>query len=171
MSIPYYVDITSDPDIGKLARRFPDIMKTVLTSVALVWHRDMLPLHFKPTSKRRYHYQNRRLGYERRKRNWAKSGRQNIKQGGQSALVYSGTTEDLATGHKTVRAYPTRVTLRMPAPKWITPRRKDPRKPNMHEEVLRVIPNELGPLTKQVRDGLNQEFRRQKVRSVKRIRP
>ena len=168
--IPYYIDITSDPDIETLARRVPRLMKFAFERTAMYWHKKMLPRHFERKAKRKYHYQPRRRRYQHRKQAFAKRDRK-IQKGGRSPIVYSGLTEALAEGRGVIRAYPTRVRLRMPSPRYVTPRPKDPSKPNLHDEILRVMPGENRTLTRVFRDNFNlgvASFAR--VKKVRRLR-
>lgn len=153
--IPYFIDITSDPDIPTLARRVPDIMKYAFTATAAHWHDKMLPGHFEPKAKRKYRYQPRRRKYQHRKKAFAQRDKK-IRKGGGAPIVYSGLTESLAESRGVIRAFPTRVRLRMPSPRWVTPRPKDPAKPNLHNEILRVMPGENARLTRVFRDSFNK---------------
>lgn len=153
--LPYFIDIESDPDIPTLARRMPQVMRFAFTQTAAHWHQDMLPRHFEPKAQRRYRYQARRRGYQNRKKAFAKRDGK-IQKGGRAPVVYSGLTEALAEGHAVVRAFPTRVTLRMATTKWVTPRPKDPAKPNLHDEILAVMPGENRTLARVFREQFNK---------------
>ena len=168
--IPYYLDIVSDPDIETLAKRVPRLMKFALERTAMHWHSDMLPKHFERKAQRKYRYQARRRGYQTRKRTFAKRDK-NIQKQGRAPLVYSGLTEGLAESRKVIRAFPTRVRMRMPSPKWVTPRPKDPAKPNLHDEIVRVMPGENNTLARVFRKnfnlGIGQFGRAKKIRRLR----
>lgn len=168
--LPYFIDITSDPDIPTLAKRMPQVMRFAMQQTAAHWHRDMLPRHFEPKAQRKYRYQPRRRSYQNRKKAFAKEDSR-IKKGGRAPVVYSGLTESLAEGHAVIRAYPTRVRLRMASPKWVTPRPRDPAKPNLHNEILAVVPGENRTLGRVFREqfnkGVDQFGRAKKVRKFR----
>lgn len=168
--IPYFIDITSDPDIDTLAKRVPRLMRFAFERTAMYWHSQMLPRHFEPKAKRKYNYQPRKRKYQNRKKEFAKSDR-TIQKQGRAPIVYSGLTEALAEGKGVIRAYPTRVRLRMPSTRWVTPRPKDPAKPNLHDEILRVMPGENRALTRVFRDNFNLGLGKYgRVKKIRRLR-
>ncbi len=168
--IPYFIDITSDPDIETLAKRAPRLMKFALERTAMYWHAKMLPQHFERKAQRKYHYQPRRRKYQIRKQAFAKRDKR-IQKHGRAPIVYSGATEALAEGRRVIRPFPTRVRMRMPSPQWVTPRPRDPRKPNLHDEILRVMPGENRTLTRVFRENFNLGIGRYgRMKKVRRLR-
>jgi hypothetical protein len=100
------------------------------------WHSQMLDDHFRPEATAKYRHQLRGKKYRKRKqwlaqqgRPWVKGGKP-IVMGGMVDNVLTGYMRDQLKNNSAILAYPTRVTLKMYGPRYMTMRtfRGDARK-------------------------------------------
>lgn len=129
---------TAPPDIAK--RRLPRMMRDVYTHVGETWQRKMLRNHFKSAARFIYNHQRRTWKYIQHKIRAARRGK--VQGGGRIDNVYSGLLRKLMTRRHIVRGYPTRATIKMVGPSYITMRPRDPKKPNKARELLTITPGE-----------------------------
>jgi hypothetical protein len=114
------------PDVARDAWR--DISRAGLQAVAEHWHVHILPDHFTEQARYRYRHQLRGIKYGRRKAHLAAAGRP-FEQGG-APVIGPQPTDNVLTGYmqqqlqssKAITAYPTRVTLKMYGPRYMTMR-------------------------------------------------
>lgn len=112
------------------ARQWRQITKAALEKLAAKWHKDILPQHFTRAAPQKYRHQPRTAGYLKRKRRAA--GRAGVRHMGQIVRVkYGGLIDNVFTGElerrvkqlAAIRATPTRVTLKLTGPRYMTMRR------------------------------------------------
>jgi hypothetical protein len=113
-------------DVARDAWRI--IAREGMKAVAEHWHQHILPKHFTPEARYRYAHQLRGRGYNARKVKKAAAG-QPFQSGGQPVIgpqpvdnVLTGYLRNQLTSTKAITAYPTRVTLKMFGPRYITMR-------------------------------------------------
>ena len=103
-----------------------------------------LPRHFREGNRRRYNHKARTAAYKKQKRRLAR--RSKVERGGRVDLVYSGLLESLVTRHHIVKAFPTRATINLQGPRYVTMRPKDPTKPFKAREIITVRDDERADL-------------------------
>jgi hypothetical protein len=126
--IPLKVSIVEKrpPDVLRDAWR--DMLRESHAEAVRYFHHHLLPKHFRPDARWRYHYERRSWGYLKQKRAAAAKGRPFRK--GQAPVVGGGITDLVLTGFMqqmlqsaaVVRAYPTRATITMVGPRYMTMR-------------------------------------------------
>lgn len=118
------------------------------------WHDTMLPRHFQPGAAERYDYQPRKPKYVQRK---ARTGR------GPQDLVYSGKMRRQLTQFAMIRAYPSRFSVRMIGPYYISmrPNLRGARAsmPYMAGEIVRLTDDEAKELADMAADELTKRMK------------
>lgn len=112
MLLPIKITLQAVP-AGVSKRRWNAATKAGFEAVGAMWHEEMLPDHFLASASSRYHYRPRSRAYLARK---LKGGH------GRDPLVYRGLMKELLTSSRITRAFPTRVTIRMIGPRYVTMR-------------------------------------------------
>lgn len=112
---------------GKLTRKFARCAKDAYAEMGSLWHDKILPLHFLKTAKHRYHYAPRSWKYRLRRDPSMRPGSlpsdyANRKKGvaGDTDMVFSGDMRKQMQQFATIRAYPTRATVNVQAPTYMT---------------------------------------------------
>jgi hypothetical protein len=139
-------------------RAWREIRRTAIAEAAHHWHREMLPGHFAPNARARYRYQSRTGRYMQRKRQLAQRGI--VREGGSSDLVFSGLLRDTVTRFATIRHFPTRATLQMTGPRYITMRPRASGRPHLAAEVTTVLKGESDQLARIVEKSLQEQLAR-----------
>lgn len=96
---------------GKLTRKFARCAKEAYAEMGGLWHDKILPLHFERGAKHRYGYAPRSAKYRTRKKNAGK---------GDTDLVFTGDMRKQMQQFATIRAFPTRATVNVQAPFYMT---------------------------------------------------
>lgn len=119
------VKIVSTRPLDIPRKVWSEILKRANAEVGEVWHKEILPEHFKQGARAKYRHRLRRLRYDKRKvqqtgRRWSN----------QNPGIVAGPqpTDNMLTGYmrkeldrqRTVKAYPTRVTITMYGPQYMT---------------------------------------------------
>lgn len=137
------------------AKNFPSVRsfrkanKAAFSVMGQYWYDHFLPLHFRREARTKYNYQARGTKYERRKKALGKSSyAKRPKYGGEVDEVWSGTLEQNLKSYVNVKAYPTRATVNMTGPRYVTMRPYKSGHPNIGEEVTRVTKAEADVLVK-----------------------
>jgi hypothetical protein len=110
-----------------------DVWRQILrhghAAVGEVWHKEVLPEHFTTKAKFKYRHERRKPGYVKRKMAAAAAGRgisrqnpQPVLMGGQVDNVVTGTMMAELKRQRTVRAFPTRVTITIYGPQYMSAR-------------------------------------------------
>lgn len=118
------------------------ILRTAHRIVGEHWHHDILPDHFTAKARYRYRHKLRTRKYQREKERAGTSGRPYRK--GMGAVVMGGQVDNVLTGYmmdqlksaKAIRAFPTRVTVRMFGPRYITMRPYQSNQPDKAKEIV-----------------------------------
>jgi hypothetical protein len=125
-------------------RAWAEITRQAHGEMGEQWHREFLPLHFQAGARERYGYQSRSRGYLEKKRRLFLRG---LSKGTElQDLVFTGEMRSLLTSYSLIRAYPSRASVEMVAPRYITFRpfdgpaevRKASSQPNKMAEVTTV---------------------------------
>jgi hypothetical protein len=164
--LPIKIKIEDDKPPDVAARRYREFSKRGFEVAAAWWHQALLPEHFQQFAAAKYRYKPRTKKYLDRKRKLAERGI--VKDGGRLPLVFSGTMRDLMVRAAVIRGFPTRATLRMEAPRYVTFRPKA-NQPDKVAEVTRVLPAQQQRLEEIYRDhveGELKDFREKKTISV-----
>ena len=123
-------------------RAWTRAMKAAHEHLGAYWHKFMLPRHFRTDAREKYNHEPRTFAYLRRKEGlgYRKSGK--VKYAGKIDNVYSGLMEETLKGQGTVRAFPSRVTINMQGPRYITMRPHESNQPDKAAEILRCTSEE-----------------------------
>lgn len=134
-----------DEAFRSLSKRAQDrVTREAHRAVGEYWDAEYKMRHLGPGAAERYGYQERTERYLRRKE-YGSRATWRIKGGRDDALIFSGQTLQAVRQRMIPRAFPTRVTIQMPTPTYITMRPKPGKNrtpPNLGEELTRVIPEE-----------------------------
>lgn len=142
------------------------ICKAAYRATGLYWVEKMLPKHFEPGAAERYRYKWRAKGYRLRKDRAFQSGRP-IQKGG-APVIAGSDTPNVLTGYMkrevmhnvVVRGFPTRATVIMYGPAYLTTRFFKKNQPDKPAEITAVRSDERQELSRFLRDrvveGINQ---------------
>jgi len=121
----------------------------------------MLPDHFKKSTQGKYGYAKRSPKYlARKKKRWAsrrplKNG-QYIEGSGETDNVLTGDMRDMLTRSNIVRAFPTRVSVNMEGPRYMTMRVYKANQPDKLKEISTTTQQERELLAKVMDRSLEQ---------------
>jgi hypothetical protein len=103
-------------------RKWREMTTAVFAKIGEHWKQKNLPDHFTPDAEVRYGYQPRSVAYAIGKRDRFKNGKGNpdARRLGPIALVFSGRMFREVTRNASVRAFPSRVTIRLTGPHYIS---------------------------------------------------
>lgn len=142
-------------DVSK--RGWRDITRRGYDATGRHWHSTILPLHFQPDARTRYRHDRRSHKWTERKARLAATGK--AKLGGAVDNVFTGLLMDLVTNHWMMRAYPTRATVRMVGPRYVTMRVWKSHQPDKARELTTITNDERRELAsilkKTIVAGLN----------------
>ena len=97
---------------GKLTRKFARCAKEAYAEMGSLWHDKILPLHFEHGAKHRYGYAPRSQKYRRRRMARGVAG--------DTDMVFTGDMRKQMQQFATIRAFPTRATVNVQAPFYMT---------------------------------------------------
>ena len=102
------------------------------------WHKHFLPLHFEMGAnvRQKYKHKPRSGAYLKQKRRLAERGK--VKKAGLVDNVFSGDMETLLKTLATIRGFPSRVTITMYGPRYITMRPHESNQPDKAAEITTV---------------------------------
>ena len=123
-------------------RAFRDLLKGAWQAVGEWWDKEIKPRHLDADAADRYGYQPRKDFTLKRKAAIAKHSPR-VLYGGKRPLIWSGRTREAVLLTQIPRAFPTRMTIEMPTPKYVQMNPKKPSHPNLGEELTRLTPDEL----------------------------
>jgi hypothetical protein len=138
--IPARILLTEErpPDVA--ARAFREMLRAANAAAGRSWHRSALPDHFEPQAHYKYNHKPRSQKWLRRKRRLAAVGR--AERGGRVDNVYSGTLERMVRSWAQVRAFPTRATVTMTGPRYVTMKPRSASRPHIAAELTTVTRDE-----------------------------
>lgn len=161
-------------DIGRDPWRI--IMRRAHQAMGEHWHANILPDHFTPQAKYRYRHKLRSKKYRNEKRRAAQQGRPFRK--GQQPVIMGGEVDNVLTGYmkqqleqsKTIRAFPSRVTVRMFGPRYITMNNKDSsNQPDKRREITETTIEQKKELAKVLKDSVVDQlnaYRASRTRTI-----
>ena len=155
IALGFDVEITGMVSRRALSRMRREAMKRA----GAYWQQKMLPKHFQPGAIRTYGMKRRTAAYQKRKK----------AKGIRHAVVWSGQLKSLMLRRQIVRAFPTRATINIPGPSYLSMRPKGNR-PNLGEEVTAVIKRDEDELTKIHDQELQELIDNHKPRSRKKVK-
>lgn len=132
---------TEITEIGHVPKRqLRDMNREAHLRTAQLWNKRYLPGHFKVTKNQRgkYRHKERSKNYEERKHRIGSKGTRFVRNQGRFDNVYTGHMRKLLNRRHVVKAFPTRATISMPGPRYISMRPKDRSRPHKAAEILFV---------------------------------
>jgi len=143
--LPILTTVTYEPPLKASKRAIKEATREGHRQQGITWFSSMLKDHFVPSARQRYGHQPRKRTWIKRKVKDAQRGK--AIKGGLVDNVYTGLMERLLTSHRSVAAYPTRVTITLFGPSYISMRPRDPNKPHKAAEIFAVTDKEKQKLT------------------------
>lgn len=140
-SLRYVLREDRPPDVALRAWR-RDISKVANTEVGEYWHKKYLKGHFKPGAAEKYGYRARSAAYLRRKKRQAEKGAITKVSGQIVDNVFTGKMRAAVLRGHTTRGYPTRVTITVTGPKYLTTRFYKVDQPNKPAEIMAITAEE-----------------------------
>ena len=136
------IKMTWDPPVLS-RRKLTAALKVAFETAGSYWKEQYLPRHF-DQRQGRYQYRRRTQKYLTSKAKKAKLAavQPPVVKGGALLLVNTGLTERSMEAHHPVRAYPTRVTIKMPGPRYVGMRPYKSNHPNLGAEITKVTADE-----------------------------
>lgn len=144
MSIRFALTLEKPLDIT--VRGWREILKTAWRAVGDYWEEHFKMRHFGPDAPGRYGYKYRSVNYLRKKWRYGALFPWSIHDSGQTLLVYHGKLRAAVRPRHAPRAFPSRVTVEIPGPRYLqmTPRQSG--RPNLGEELTRITDEEKAEL-------------------------
>lgn len=142
--VPWTMSVTfkKPPDVSIRAWRTG--MKEAWRTVGLHWQQQMLPRHFTRAAAANYSHKPRKAKYLEKKR------RLKLRYGGEVDNVFTGRMEKSLRQPARIIAFPTRVTIRMIGPRYMTfnpNTAKGSNQPNKPAELTRLTGDEREDLS------------------------
>lgn len=157
--LPIQITVKSrPPEVSK--RAWSAATKAGFQAAGKLWHEKFLPDHFKPGAAQRYSYRPRSRKYLEAKLKAGRSGR--AVDGGRTPLVYTGLMRELLLGFPFFRAYPTRVTVRMHGPRYVSMRVFKVNQPDKGKELTIVTAGEKLEIAAKIKTTIRDEMRKRK---------
>ncbi len=166
-ALQFVIDGLLPGDVDFTVRGRREIAKAASMAVGLYWDEKLKPLHFEPDAATKYHYTQRTEAYLKRKQGfrrdpqtgqWVPGGGMLLRgpggqrfravHGGTRLLVLRGELRRAVMRKHIPRAFPSRVTIDIPGPRYLNMRANPRRRsaPNLGEEVTRTTPAEVREL-------------------------
>lgn len=139
------------------------MVKTAFTAAVQYWHARQLPIHF-DFRQNRYRFKPRSKKYQREKARRFKP--LPVIKGGTILLVRSGLLERSLEASHPISAYPTRATIKMPAPSYVRPR--DPRRPKLAEEATMTTTDDERKIIEVFEQTLQKQIDQYRARKTSR---
>lgn len=142
-------------------RKFRAAATVANSELGREWHSTMLPDHFKKGTQDKYGYAKRKPRYVAwKKKKWAsrrplKNG-QYVEGSGETDNVLTGDMRDTLTRGNIVRAFPTRVSVNMEGPRYMTMRVYKSNQPDKLKEISTTTQQERELLAKVMDRSLEQ---------------
>lgn len=141
---------TRPPEVS--IRNWRRITRDAHAEMGALWHREMLPKHFQQNARAIYKHKVRSKKWTSRKRALARRGRlgngRAVQKGGLVDNVFTGLLEDSLKSSATIRAFPSRVTIRMNGPRYISMRPFHSNQPDKAAEITTTTKAEAIQLAK-----------------------
>jgi hypothetical protein len=145
MPVLIRVQMTTDGGAEVSARAHSRAMKSTMEAVGKHWKRHMLGRHFRSGAATKYGYQPRTNAWQRRKlRSSIRASDAHL------PLIFTGTLKRMVLRSNIIRAYPTRATVELPGPRYLTarpnPTGRGRSRPWMAAEITAITPDEIREL-------------------------
>jgi hypothetical protein len=160
-----HIQYEQPPEVSK--RKWREFMRAGMADMGAQWHTEILPKHFTQRARTKYGHKKRGAEYNLSKRRRAKHGV--VKQGGRVDNVFSGTMRKALEQMSTIRAFPSRATLQMRGPNYISMRPKDSKQPHKAREITTVTQDEEKKLSETLNETVGRKLAAYK--SPKTVRP
>jgi len=147
--LPIKFDVQFDRGHQVSKRAHIEAMREAHRAAGELWHAKMLPKHFTAQAKATYQHQARKPKYIERKKRMALAGK--VLLSGVIDNVLHGLTEDALKGFVSVKAFPTRFTLRMSGPSYLSMRPYKSGQPDKAAEITRITATEKKELAAEMR--------------------
>jgi hypothetical protein len=135
--------ITHDGELS--ARAHNRVMKGVMGDVGEHWNKHIKGRHFRSGAATKYGYQPRTSAWVKRK-----SRSPIAASDARLPLIFTGTLKRQVLRSKTIKAFPTRATVELQVPSYVTsrpnPTGRGRNRPNMGNEITAVTPDEIHEL-------------------------
>ena len=163
--ILFAIPITINPSLkalGVSGRASAEIWREAHYAAGRYWWDHYLQDHFREGADAKYGYQPRTLGYLKAKRNAARKGK--AVSGGRVSLVFRGLTRDAVKSWAYIQAYPSRCSVRMHGPRYVSMNPKVGKNsrmlPNMGREIVTVTDDQRVKMAEVMLDSFRASFRR-----------
>ncbi|MBW3538772.1 MAG: hypothetical protein KY476_00730 [Planctomycetes bacterium] len=153
--IPIKITLREERPADISIRVWRDSMRQAHEEMGALWHSKMLPRHFTRGAASRYGYQPRTRKWQQKKAALYARGKA-VKRN--TDLVFTGFLQETLTNFGSVRAFPTRVTIQMTGPRYITFRPHASNQPDKHSEVTRVTDDEARELSEKLNETATKLF-------------
>jgi hypothetical protein len=164
---PYIGYEISEDRLEKLTVRGRRAVFTAANAaMAKTWQDKFKALHFKPNARYRYSYQKRAVATMKRKKRLVESGQ--LSAGDNMDLVQSGNLRRAVLRYHPITATPKFSKIVLQGPTYFNIRYR-PGRPNIADEVTRIIPSEGTALGQAALDAAEKEIERQPRKRRKKI--
>lgn len=140
---------------GKFTRKYTRAAKEAFAEMGALWHDKILPLHFERGAKHRYDYAPRTQKYRARR---ARKG-----VAGDTDMVFTGAMRDQMERFATIKAFPTRATVNVQAPSYMTLRPntyKGSTQPDKFSELSRMTNADFKQLETRLQTRIERELKK-----------
>lgn len=141
-----------------------DICRNAHQAMGEHWHQNILPDHFTEKARYRYRHKLRSFRYRLRKERLAAAGKPYAKGG--APILMGGKVDNVLTGYmqkqlessKTIQAFPSRVTIKMFGPRYITMRAYKKDGPDKGKEITTVTNDQRKELAKVFQTSIDDQL-------------
>lgn len=155
-AVPIKIEYKEDRPADVSKRKWIAWMREGNKRMGEYWHKHLLPKHFTIRSRSKYRHRGRTSKYIKQKLSHAKSGRkwrrtgESVKQLGRVDNVLTGDLRARleSPAFTTVKAFPSRVTIKMLSIVYAPQRQRSPKQPDKIGEIFRNLPQEAAQLSK-----------------------
>lgn len=174
MGIPIRITVTEELPFETSKRNMIKWKRAAFKAMGEFWHKVLLPKHFTIRARNKYSHRGRTHKYIRQKLEHSKSGRkwrrtgESVKQLGRVDNVLTGNLRNRlqSPAFTTIKAFPSRVTVRMLSIKYAPQRQRTPKQPDKIKEIFTNTPAEIKMLLKVWTDKLFAQWKAFKQRKV-----
>jgi|ERR1051326_609070 hypothetical protein len=137
-------------------RAWKELTRAGFSEMGEHWHRVMLPRHFEAHARERYGYKPRTKRYAIRKNMAYAKGK--AVAASNVDLVFTGLLRQSMQSVGTVRAFPTRATVSMTGPRYITMRPYQSDHPDLAAEVTKITEDEAQELSNLLNESVTRRL-------------
>lgn len=155
-AVPIQITLTEELPFETSKRNMIKWKRAAFQVMGDFWHKKLLPKHFTIRARNKYGHRGRTQKYIRQKLEHAKSGRkwrrtgESVKQLGRVDNVLTGNLRDRleSPAFTTVKAFPSRVTIKMLSIDYAPQRQRSPKQPDKIAEIFTNTEAEKQQLSK-----------------------